>query len=153
MHDIPSLSQMESTSHSFGHLSLPTNLARPPAKVPFLGKLYDGGDMDTYPERNGAAKRPLYWTYLNGRAIAGNEEVLQPWLFFGTISHFFQALGFQRLNPRMFVYTDPSGASWITTRDLPRLMSVVLESANQTPLQIRQDMVQRARIHLHRLNV
>lgn len=91
------------------HLPQPSDPVHPVVEVPLLSlEPYDGGDLVTYPERQGWAARSLAeWEQLFSQPPRPFCAFLQSWLYFGILECFLGA----RIDPCVFARRQLGGIS------------------------------------------
>jgi hypothetical protein len=101
------------------HLILPENPINPLIRVPVLSTVnYDGGDFETYPERQGWGPRAVVeWQTIFDSPPHSLRQFLQRWLYFGLVHAFFRFPS----DTFTFVTRDHQDLPILTTASLPSL--------------------------------
>jgi len=114
------------------HLILPENPTHGIVEVPvFTTTGYDGGDFETYPERQGWAKQPVaVWRQIFKEPPLEFKAFLQRWLYFGTLEMVLQ----DRVNVSDFTRPSRQNSPYpaLTTKELPRLVQLSIDRTWRT---------------------
>ena len=96
---------------------LPSRGLSEPIVIPFEGKMYDGGEWTSYPERQGWDKEKIMHGDFTGRTFQETSALFQSWLYFGLLSQVLDGPGAD-FDQWHFVRTLPDGRQAITTEKL-----------------------------------